>query len=52
MSSQLMLEVREFVDRASMRRKRDLATFSFGAMPAESFFVIKTNFPVTGALYI
>jgi hypothetical protein len=39
-----MSEVCEFIDRASRRRKRDFATFSFGVMSAESFFVIKTNF--------
>jgi hypothetical protein len=31
------------IDRASRRRKRDLATINFAVVPAESFFVIKTN---------
>jgi hypothetical protein len=38
-----MSEVREFVDRASRRRKPDLATLGFG-VPVEPLFVIKTNF--------
>jgi hypothetical protein len=44
-SSQLMSEVREFVDRTSRRRKLDSTTFSFGVVPVESFFVIKVHFP-------